>query len=176
MVGGVEDVLGFRRFAAEVCAELANEGLAHRADCALGAMIEVPSAALMAAELARHVDFLAIGTNDLVQYTLAVDRSNETVADYYQPLHPAVLRLLRGVAEAGAAAGVPVSLCGEIASRPEWSDLLVGLGLTHWSMSPRSIPQVKQRLQEVDSMQARALADACLGCESALEVEKILAR
>ncbi|MEM6703138.1 MAG: phosphoenolpyruvate--protein phosphotransferase [Acidobacteriota bacterium] len=176
MVGSIEDVVSFRRFAEEVCTDLASEGLTHRADCALGAMIEVPSAALMANELARHVDFLAIGTNDLVQYTLAVDRSNETVADYYQPLHPAVLRLLRAVSEAGAQAGVPVSLCGEIASSPEWSELLVGLGLTNWSMSPRSIPQVKLRLRQIDSASARALADRCLACESSLEVEKLLRR
>lgn len=176
MVSGVEEVVHFRRFADEVCADLTREGVDHRADCALGAMIEVPSAALMAGELARHVDFLAIGTNDLVQYTLAVDRSNERVADYYLPLHPAVLRLLRRVAEAGESVGVPVSLCGEIASKPSWSELLVGLGITTWSMSPRSIPRVKTTLEQVDSAAARALAERCLACESASEVEALLRR
>jgi phosphoenolpyruvate-protein phosphotransferase (PTS system enzyme I) len=129
----------------------------------LGAMIEVPAAALAADALAVEADFFAIGTNDLVQYTLAVDRTDETVADLYNPLHPAVLRLLQFAVEAAARRDIPISICGEIAGDPRYAALLLGLGLRELSMSPRHIPRVKQRIRNLDmvaaSRRARAIMD-----------------
>ena len=106
-------------------------------------MIEVPSAALAADLLAREVDFLAIGTNDLIQYTLAVDRTDERVSRLYQPLNPGVLRLLRAIRRAAARSGRPVSVCGEMASDPAILAVLIGLGLTDFSMTPRAIPAAR---------------------------------
>src|SRR5438270_819508 len=129
----------------------------------LGAMVEVPAAALAADALAAEADFFAIGTNDLVQYTLAVDRSDETVADLYNPLHPAVLRLIQFAVEAAARRDIPISICGEIAGDPRYAALLLGLGLRQLSMSPRNIPRVKQRIRNLDmvaaSRRVRAIMD-----------------
>jgi phosphoenolpyruvate-protein phosphotransferase (PTS system enzyme I) len=129
----------------------------------LGAMIEVPGAALAADALAGEADFFAIGTNDLVQYTLAIDRSDERVAHLYNPLHPGVLRLIQFAVEAAMRRRIPISICGEIAGDPRYAALLLGLGLRELSMSPRSIPRVKQRIRSLDSVAAtrrvRAIMD-----------------
>ena len=129
----------------------------------LGAMIEVPAAALAADALAAEADFFAIGTNDLVQYTLAADRTDETVAHLYNPLHPAVLRLIQFAVEAATRRGIPISICGEIAGDPRYAALLLGLGLRELSMSPRNIPRVKQRIRSLDMVAAgrrtRAIMD-----------------
>jgi phosphotransferase system enzyme I (PtsI) len=129
----------------------------------LGAMIEVPGAALAADALAGEADFFAIGTNDLVQYTLAIDRSDEEVAHLYNPLHPAVLRLIQFAIEAALRHRMPVSVCGEMAGEPRFAALLLGLGLRNLSMAPRSIPRVKQRIRNLDlvaaTRRARAIMD-----------------
>ena len=129
----------------------------------LGAMIEVPGAALAADSLATEADFFAIGTNDLIQYTLAIDRSDEQVAHLYNPLHPAVLRLIQFTIEAALRRGMPVSVCGEMAGDPRFSALLLGLGLRNLSMAPRNIPRVKQRVRSLDvvaaTRRARAIMD-----------------
>jgi phosphotransferase system enzyme I (PtsI) len=129
----------------------------------LGAMVEVPGAALAADALAAEADFFAIGTNDLVQYTLAIDRADESVAHLYNPLHPGVLRLVQFAVEAAARRGIPISICGEIAGDPRYAALLLGLGLRELSMSPRNIPRVKQRIRCLDmvatSRRARAIMD-----------------
>jgi phosphotransferase system enzyme I (PtsI) len=125
---------------------------------ALGAMVETPAAALSADSLSAECDFLSIGTNDLTMYTLAVDRGDEHVAELYDPLHPAVLRLIRFTTEAAQRAGRPVALCGEIAGDPRFTALLIGLGLGELSMAPASLPAVKRRIRELDTERARALA------------------
>src|SRR6516164_134159 len=129
----------------------------------LGAMIEVPGAALAADALAAEADFFAIGTNDLVQYTLAIDRSDEQVAHLYNPLHPAVLRLIQFAVEAAQHHGMPISVCGELAGDPRFAALLLGLGLRSLSMAPRNIPRVKQRIRSLDMVAAtrrvRAIMD-----------------
>jgi phosphotransferase system enzyme I (PtsI) len=128
----------------------------------LGAMIEVPGAALAADSLAAEADFFAIGTNDLIQYTLAIDRSDDQVAYLYNPLHPAVLRLIQFAIEAALRRGVPISLCGEMAGEPRFSALLLGLGLRNLSMAPRNIPRVKQRIRSLDMVAATRRARAIM--------------
>ncbi len=140
----------------------------------VGAMIEVPSAALAADLLAPEVDFFTIGTNDLIQFCLAVDRTDDRVSDLYEPLHPAVLRLIRMVQRAAVRHKIPVSLCGEMASDPALVGLLVGLGLTEFSMTPGAIPIVRQVLQELNAADARKLASHVLMLPTAAEIEQYL--
>jgi len=128
----------------------------------LGAMIEVPGAALAADSLAAEADFFAIGTNDLIQYTLAIDRSDEQVAHLYNPLHPAVLRLIQFAIEAALRRGMPISICGEMAGEPRFSALLLGLGVRNLSMAPRNIPRVKQRIRNLDMVAATRRARAIM--------------
>ncbi|HEX4912686.1 MAG TPA: phosphoenolpyruvate--protein phosphotransferase [Vicinamibacterales bacterium] len=140
----------------------------------VGAMIEVPSAALAADLLAPDVDFFTIGTNDLIQYCLAVDRTDDRVSDLYEPLHPAVLRLIRLVRRAAARHRIPVSLCGEMASDPALVGLLIGLGLTEFSMTPAAIPIIRQVVQELSAAEARRLASHALRLPTAAEIEQYL--
>jgi phosphoenolpyruvate-protein phosphotransferase (PTS system enzyme I) len=174
LVSSVDEVRRFRAFAAGITAELERDGVAFRGDLKVGAMIEVPSAALTADILAREVDFFSLGTNDLAQYSLAVDRNNEHVADLYQPVHPALLRMIRFVAESAAAAGIAVSVCGEMASDPHYAKLLVGLGLRRLSMSPRLVPRVKTLLRDESAAELADLARRCLALQTADEVEACL--
>jgi phosphotransferase system enzyme I (PtsI) len=129
----------------------------------LGVMIEIPGAALAADALAAEADFFALGTNDLIQYTLAIDRGDEQVAYLYDPLHPAVLRLIQFAIEAAHRGRIPISVCGEIAGDPRFTALLLGLGIRELSMAPGSIPRVKQRVRSIDtvaaSRRARAIMD-----------------
>ncbi|HYM27538.1 MAG TPA: phosphoenolpyruvate--protein phosphotransferase, partial [Steroidobacteraceae bacterium] len=150
LVSTLDELRSFRAVATDVAAELEREGLPFRRDIKLGVMIEVPAAAVIADLLAREVDFFSIGTNDLIQYSLAVDRNNEHVASLYQPLHPAILRMLRHVIDSAHAApggGIDVGLCGEMAGDTRHALLLVGMGLRRLSMSPRRIPEIKTWLR-----------------------------
>lgn len=140
-----------------------------------GIMVEVPSAALIAERLGPEVDFFSIGTNDLAQYTMAADRGNERLAALTDALHPAVLQLIGRVAEAGRAHGRWVGVCGEVAGDPVATPLLVGLGVTELSMSPRAIPAVKAAIRSLDSETARALAEEAVGLESAEAVRGLVA-
>jgi phosphotransferase system enzyme I (PtsI) len=141
---------------------------------AVGAMVEVPAAALAADLLAPEVDFLTLGTNDLIQYCLAVDRTDDRVSDLYEPLHPAVLRLIRLVRRAAARHRVPVSLCGEMASDPALLGLLIGLGLTEFSMTPAAIPVARQAIRDLRAEHARELASHALTLATAEEIERSL--
>jgi phosphotransferase system enzyme I (PtsI) len=129
---------------------LAEQGVAMDTSLPIGAMIETPAAALTADAFAGMFDFLSIGTNDLIQYTLAVDRADDSVNHLYDPLHPAVLMLIRKVLEAGRQSGKPVAMCGEMAGNPRYTPLLLGLGLRTLSMHPASLPEVKQLIRELD--------------------------
>ena len=175
MVTTVDEIRALRRLCDEVCAELEAEGAEYRRDVELGAMVEVPAAVMIARQLAAEVDFLSIGTNDLIQYTLAVDRTNQHVAGLYQPLHPAVLSMIQLVVEAGRRQRVPVALCGEMAASPECVPLMLGLGLRQLSMSPRGIPSVKEVVRSLDISDAEELARRCVTASTAEEVESLLA-
>lgn len=139
----------------------------------LGIMVEIPATALIARQLARHVDFFSIGTNDLIQYTLAVDRTDERLAWLYQPFHPAVLRLIALTAEAATEAGITCGICGELAGNPDATALLIGLGVHELSMSPGSIGHVKREARRTPGGAARGLARDALACGSS---EEVLAR
>jgi phosphotransferase system enzyme I (PtsI) len=133
-------------------------------------MVEVPSAALTADVLAAHVRFFSLGTNDLVQYTLAVDRVNERVAYLYEPTHPAVLELMRRTIQAGHAHGIWVGVCGEMAADPLLAILLVGMGVDELSVAPAAVPLVKDAIRSVTLAETQALAATAATCRSAVEV------
>jgi phosphotransferase system enzyme I (PtsI) len=137
-------------------------------------MVEVPAAAIAAGLLAPEVDFLTIGTNDLIQYCLAVDRTDDRMSRFYEPLHPSVLRLIRMVRRAARRHRIPVSLCGEMASDPALLGLLVGLGLTEFSMTPAAIPMARQAIGSIRADEARLLASHALTLATAEEIEKYL--
>jgi phosphoenolpyruvate-protein kinase (PTS system EI component) len=141
----------------------------------VGVMVEVPSAALGADRLAPEVDFFSIGTNDLSQYTLAADRTNPSVAALADPLHPAVLELIRRVTEAAEQHGSWVGVCGEAAGDPVAVPLLVGLGVRELSATPRSLPRVKQIVRGLDAVAARQLAEEALRLDGAAEVRRLVA-
>ena len=174
MVSGVAEVRAANALLAEEKAELTSAGIAFDPEIQVGIMIEIPSAAVIADLLAREVDFFSVGTNDLIQYALAIDRINEQVAYLYEPLHPAVLRMLRTVVSAAHNEGIWVSMCGEMAGDPLYSLLLVGLGFDELSMTPASIPLVKRMIRSVTYGQASDLSPRLFGCATAQEVEKLL--
>jgi phosphotransferase system enzyme I (PtsI) len=151
MVSSVDEIREVRRILTRVSERLRRSRV-RIADPLppLGVMIEIPGAALAADALAAESDFFAIGTNDLTQYTLAIDRTDEQVSYLYNPLHPAVLRLIQFAAEAALAAGIPVSVCGEIAGDDRFTPLLLGFGITELSMAPASVPKVKKRILELN--------------------------
>lgn len=156
-------------------AECRKRGQPFRQDIPVGIMIEVPSAAMIPDILAKSVDFFSIGTNDLIQYTIAVDRGNEKVAYLHEPFHPAVVRLVKNVIDAGHAAGIPVSMCGEMASDPFAAVVLLGLGLDEFSMSAVSVPNVKRTIRSVSFSDAQAVAAEVLKLSSHQEIETRLA-
>ncbi len=140
----------------------------------IGCMIELPSAVLVADQLAREVDFFSIGTNDLIQYALAIDRVNDHVAYLYTPFHPAILRAVKTVIDAGNQAGISVSMCGTLAAEPLMLPLLIGLGLRTLSMVPTSIPIVKAMVREIDCLEAESLAHQALELPTAVEIEDLV--
>lgn len=176
MVSSVEEIRQVRAMVEEAREELAERGVEVPPNVPLGAMIEVPAAAVGCDLIAPEVDFMALGTNDLIQYTLAVDRANETVSDLFQPHHPAVLRLIGRVAEVGRASEKPVSICGEMAADPALFVLLVGLGLREFSMGPRTVPQAKEIARGLSTGDAERIARAALSLSTAEDVGALLAR
>jgi phosphotransferase system enzyme I (PtsI) len=172
-VSSVEQLREARRLVKDAAAALARRGEAVPA-VPIGAVIEIPAAAYTADLLAREVDFFTIGTNDLIQYCLAVDRADERVSQLYEPLHPAILRVIVMVRRAATRNRIPVSLCGEMASDPALLPLLVGLGLTDFSMTPAAIPMAKQVLAEVRAGELRALARRVLRLPTVEDIEREL--
>jgi len=170
----LDEVLQARHLLDEAAAELDARGVEYRHDLPLGIMVETPAAAIAADTLAHDVAFFSIGTNDLVQYTLAVDRGNANLASRFTPLHPAVLRLIRRIVEVGAHHNLEVSVCGEMASQPLMAFALIGLGVRQLSVAARSVPLVKRIVRGVSARVATDAADAALGTSTAREAEAVL--
>ncbi len=173
MISNVGEVIRANAILEECKGELRSEGIAFDDGIEVGVMIEIPSAAVTADIIAKHVSFFSIGTNDLVQYTLAVDRVNDRVAHLYEPTHPAVLRLMKMTIEAGHARGIWVGVCGQMAGDPLMTHLLLGLGIDELSMAPAALPAVKDMIRSVTLAQARRLAEAALREETANDVLKL---
>ncbi|MGE5561628.1 MAG: phosphoenolpyruvate--protein phosphotransferase [Chloroflexota bacterium] len=174
MVASLTDVLQAKEAAAAVRAELDQEGVPYDRDVAVGIMVEIPAAALLARRLGREVDFFSIGTNDLTQYTLAVDRTNERVARFYDPLHPAVLHLIAEVAAGARENGIWAGMCGELAGDPLATELLVGLGLTELSVAMPLVGRIKDRVRQIDGAHAKAVAEHALTLATGEEVRQFL--
>jgi phosphoenolpyruvate-protein phosphotransferase (PTS system enzyme I) len=170
MISGLGEINQANALVEEYKAELRREKLPFDEHIEVGAMIETPSAVIVADSLAKRLKFFSIGTNDLIQYSLAVDRMNERIAHLYEPTHPAIVRLIKATIDAGHRHKVWVSVCGEMASDPVLTPLLVGLGVDELSASPPLVPPVKFLLRRLKLTEARQLADFALECESAAEI------
>jgi phosphotransferase system enzyme I (PtsI) len=176
LISGAEELSRIVETLTEVKAELRRENIQFREEIPIGIMIEVPSAALSSDILAAQADFFSIGTNDLIQYTLAVDRGNERVAYLYEPFHPGVLRLIRTTIENAHACGLPVGMCGEMAGDPLATVVLLGLGLDSFSMGPIAIPLIKRIIRSVGVMEAEAFARSLVPMRSAAQIEQAARR
>ncbi|HEX7956616.1 MAG TPA: phosphoenolpyruvate--protein phosphotransferase [Pyrinomonadaceae bacterium] len=173
MVSDLTDVRRAREVFDEERDRLEAEGK-EAGELRVGAMIEVPSAVLIAERLAREVDFFSLGTNDLVQYTLAVDRGNDDVAGWFRSLHPAVLLSVRRTLDAASGAGIPAVVCGEMAASPVYAAVLLGLGARELSMAPPAIPRVRRTVAGLEAAEAARVAAECLECGDADEVEELV--
>lgn len=170
MISGVEEVRRANSILEECKAELRAEGKPYDENLEVGAMIEIPSAAISSDLIAREVDFFSIGTNDLIQYTIAVDRLNARIAHLYQPTHPAILRLIRTTVESARAHGIWVGVCGEMAGEVVLTPLLLGLGVTELSAGSAMVPRVKRAVQSLDMTVCRRLVEEVSGMDSAQKI------
>lgn len=174
MISGLEELRRVKQVVAEVSAELDAEGVDYDRNIKIGSMIEVPSAVTLTDLLSLECDFFSIGTNDLIQYSLAVDRVNEKIAHLYEPAHPAVLRMIKWTCNAASKAGIPCSICGEMAGDPLYTEVLIGLGVTAFSMSSVALPQVRAEIAEIDYKEARSLAIEIMKMGTAEEIKTLL--
>ena len=174
MIASVEEVREAKRLLMEAADCLDKEGIAFKADMPIGVMMEVPSAVITADLIAKEVDFFSIGTNDLIQYTLAIDRGNRHVAHMYQALHPAILRMLKRVADVGREAGIQTYMCGEMAGDPRMVPILLGLGLDELSMNPQAIPAAKRMVRALNLSDAKEFLDAALQMKTVAAIESLL--
>jgi len=174
LISSMSELRQAKMVVSDVCEDLEEQGIPFRGDIQIGMMVEVPSVAVLADEFAREVDFFSIGTNDLIQYTLAADRSDPTVAKYYNPADPAILVLLRKIISAGEKAGIPVTVCGQMGSEPKFVPLLIGLGLRGLSVTPQSIPTIKELIRNMTISEAKEIAERCSLMESARDIDSYL--
>ena len=176
MISGVEEIRQAKQTFQEVCDQLDAAGVPVGKDIEIGVMIEVPAAVIIADELAKEVDFFSIGTNDLIQYALAIDRVNERVAYLYEPLHPAVLRLVSQVVKTGHDAGIKVAMCGEMAGEPSYAMILLGLELDELSMTPSAIPRMKKIIRGSSREESKQLLDKVMTFSLAAEIREYVER
>ena len=172
MISGIEEIRRAKAILEEVKKELIRSKILFDRGIKIGAMIEIPSASVTADILAREVDFFSIGTNDLIQYALAVDRINEHVSYLYEPLHPAILRIVRSVVQSARNAGIPLAICGEMASEPAYVLVLLGLGLEEFSMNPIAIPKVKKVLRMAKAIETRSMTERLFQFSTASEIKR----
>ena len=176
MITCMEEVELTKQLIKDLSFELEKEGIEHNPDVELGVMIETPAAVMIAPELAKEVDFFSIGTNDLIQYSMAVDRGNEKVTYLYRPTHPAILRMIKQTVEAANAANIPIAVCGEMAGDPKTAILLIGLGVRELSMIPISVTAVRRIIRGISSEEASNAADRALNALTADEADKIVSK
>ena len=169
MVSCMDELNKLLKLLDEVRSDLKNSNMKFDGSMDIGVMIEIPSAALIADKLAKKVDFFSIGTNDLVQYTLAVDRNNEKVAHLYAPTNPAVLELIGRTVDAAERNGIWVGVCGEVAGDPRYIPILIGLGVKELSMSPLSIGHIRRLIRNISMYDAERIAEKALAAETAEE-------
>jgi len=174
LITGLDELLQVKEIVADVHEELDDDGVAFRKDVPLGVMIEVPAAVQIADLLAPEVDFFSVGTNDLIQYTLAVDRVNERIAHMFEQAHPAVFRMVRDAVRAAKKGGIPVTICGEMAGNPIFTELLIGLGVDALSMTAVSIPEVRAEVANSNAADARAFAEELLQIGKIPEIKRVL--
>lgn len=174
LVTDVTELCEVKRFIHVVMNDLLATGYRIQQNVPIGSMIEVPSAVMMSDCIAKECDFLSIGTNDLIQYTLAVDRLNSSIADIYQPSHPSIIRMLNLVVKNAQLNDTPVSICGEMASNPLFTALLLGLGIHQFSCAPRYIPMIKQTISQINMKEAEGIANKALNMATSHEVHQLL--
>jgi phosphotransferase system enzyme I (PtsI) len=174
MVTQISEVIKTRELIRETADELEREGIECDPNCPVGAMIETPAAALLASDMAKYVDFFSIGTNDLVQYTLAVDRGSSRLAHLYNPFHPSVVRLIDHVAKVGQAAGIEVAVCGELAAHPLGAFLLIGMGIPSLSVGPSGLAEIKKVIRSVHQEKARNALVEVLEAPTSEKIVRIL--
>ncbi len=166
MISGIEELVEAKKFYHRVQQELAAQGIPFREDMPLGIMMEVPSAVMTADVLAQEVDFFSVGTNDLIQYTLGIDRTNKDVSPLYQPLHPAIVRSIKWIVDSGHQAGIEVCVCGELAADPFCVPLLLGMQVDSISLNPRSIPSIKRLVRQMTLEECDALLKQIMSSQS----------
>ncbi|MDC0336413.1 phosphoenolpyruvate--protein phosphotransferase [Pseudodesulfovibrio sp.] len=174
MISGVKEVRQAKAWLAQAKAELRREGVDYDPDMPVGIMIELPAAVMIAEFLAQEVDFFSIGTNDLIQYSIGVDRTNHHVSYLYQPLHPATLRTIKLVVDAAHQAGIEVSLCGEVASDPFCVPILLGMGIDSISLTPQAIPGIKRIIRQTNMHDCRKLLKAVLECRTVSRINNLV--
>ncbi len=174
MISRIEEIIEAKRLLAEATDSLKKDGIAHQKKIPVGVMIEVPSAAIMADTLAKEIDFFSIGTNDLIQYTMAIDRNNRHVAYLYSPINPAVLRLLKHITDSAARYDIPVFMCGEMAGEVIYVPILLGMGLKELSVNPQSIPIIKDAIRLLNLDQAKKFVEKLLKQNTAEKIEHLV--
>ncbi len=173
MIANCSELTAAKALLDEAADSLEKDGKTYKRDIEVGVMIEVPSAVIMADQLARMCDFFSIGTNDLIQYTLAIDRGNRNVAYLYDPLNPAILRMLKHVADEARKADISIAMCGEMAGEPIHVPFLLGLGITEWSMNPHAIPVVKRIVRRLSAQDARGFVEEVINLNDAEEINRL---
>ena len=174
MISGLRELRQANRLLWQCKRELAEQGLPFKGDIPVGIMIELPSAVMTAELLAQETDFFSIGTNDLIQYSLGIDRTNRLVSYLYQPLHPAVLRSIKHVVDAAHQAGIEVSLCGEVASDPFCVPILLGMQIDCLSMNPQAIPGIKRIIRQTTMAECKNLLREVLGCRTVSRINHLV--